>query len=268
MLFQRFDKPPFAQDDAGLWAAQQLVAAEGDHIHPCPDALLHGRLVVDAQRQQIHQRAGAQILDHRQAVFPAQRHHILQRYRLGKAHDAEIAGVDLQERPGIFPDGRFIVPQMGLVGGAHLPQDAAALHHDIRDAEGAADLHQLPPGGHHLAALAHGGKDQQDGGGVVVDHHGALRAGDAAEQGLGVAVAGAAAALLHIIFQRGIAPGHRIGRLGRPLGKAGPAQIGMQHHAGGVDHRPQGRPGFLRRPLQRLPAERLPAGELLRHASL
>src|SRR5512147_904197 len=44
------DKRPLANDDASLRSPQQLVATEGDHVHPGPDVLLYCRLVAADER--------------------------------------------------------------------------------------------------------------------------------------------------------------------------------------------------------------------------
>ena len=89
-----------------------------------------------------------------------QLHQIGQRHTSAETHNAVIAGMDLQKSSGLWLDGVPVVPQMGFVGGAHLPQAAAALGHDLRNPEGAADLHQFSPGDHYLAAVADGTESQ------------------------------------------------------------------------------------------------------------
>ena len=109
---------------------------------------------MDAELLKVHERAAADILNDRQIIFFAERDHVLERHRLGKAHDAVVARVDLQKRARLLADGALVVVQVGLVRRAHLAQRAAALHHDLRDAERAADLDELPARGHDLAAAA------------------------------------------------------------------------------------------------------------------
>ena len=223
MALELADILRLAQDNTRLGTAQQLVAAEGDDVHTGLYALLHGGLVVDTELFQIHQGAAAQVLNDRQALLPAQGNQFVQRHGLGKAHDLEVAGMYFQKRPGLRADGIFIVSQVGLVGGAHFPEGTAALDHDLRNPEGTADLHQLSPGGNDFTALAQGTEDQQHGGGVVVDHHGCLGAGDLADQGLDVVVAGATLALGQVIFQSGVTPGYGGHCIGSPLAQTGPA---------------------------------------------
>ena len=154
MALQDLDPLLFTQDNSCLGAAQQFIARKADDIHTCLDAVHDGGLVVDAQRLQIKETTRAQILDDRQAGLFAQFHQFLQGNTFGKAHDAEVGGMHLQQGTGILADGSFVVPQVGFVGGAHLPERAAALLHNFGDAERAADLHQFSTGGDDLAPLA------------------------------------------------------------------------------------------------------------------
>ena len=125
-------------------------------------------------------------------------------------------------------DGVFVIPQMGLVGGPHLPKDGPAARHDFRDAKGSADFDQLAPGNHHLPAPGQGIEGQQNGGGVVVDHQGRLRPGQFQQQVLHVAVTAAPFSLFEIVFEIGIIAGHRIylGHRLRAPGGTGPGWYG------------------------------------------
>ena len=125
---------------------------------------------------------------------------------------------------------------MGAVGGADLAQPAAGLAHDVGDAEGAADLHQLAARDHHLPPRRQGAQQQQHRGGVVVDREGGLGAGEVAEQRLEVGIALAAPAGPEVELEVGGAGrlGHRRQRLRR---QRGAAEIGVQHRAGQVQHR-------------------------------
>ena len=62
-----------ADDEPGLRAAQQFVAAEGDEIGARRQRLGDGRLVRQAPALEIDQRAAAEILDQRHAAFARQR---------------------------------------------------------------------------------------------------------------------------------------------------------------------------------------------------
>ena len=96
-----------ADDEAGLRAAEQLVAGEGDEVGAVGDRLRDGRLVREAEAREIDQRAGAEI------VAPAAR---CARARCaassragdlrGEALDAVVGGVDLEDQPGALADRR------------------------------------------------------------------------------------------------------------------------------------------------------------------
>lgn len=63
-----------------------------------------------------------------------------------------------------------------------------------------------------------------------------------------MAVPGAPAAGVHIVFQGGVPAGHPDYGLHRPAAQAGPAQVGVEGHAGAVDHAPQAGQGSLTGP--------------------
>ena len=158
-----------------------------------------------------------------------------------EAHDAVVGGVHAHEGAGSLIDGGGVVAQVAAVGGAHLAQAGTAFFHHFRDAEAAADLHQLPARDDDLAALAEGVQHQQDGGGVVVDHHAGLGAGQALEQPVDDGVTAAAAAAVQVELQVAVAgddPAH--GLLGAP-GQYGTAHVGMDDHTGAVDDVAQAR---------------------------
>ena len=77
---------PLAQNEPRLGPSQQLVPAEGDHVHPGLHTLLDRGFAVDAEGRQIHQGAAAQILDDRQAVLLPKLHQLRQGGPLGEAH--------------------------------------------------------------------------------------------------------------------------------------------------------------------------------------
>ncbi|MNT66762.1 hypothetical protein D3C72_2048500 [compost metagenome] len=78
---------------------------------------------------------------------------------------------------------------VGLVGGADLDQSGSRGGDHVRQAEGAADLDELPARDDDLTALCQSIDDEEDGGGVVVDDHGRFGSGELAEEGLDVGVA-------------------------------------------------------------------------------
>ena len=156
---------------------------------------------MDTEPAQIQQTAAAQIFNHRKVILMAQFHQIRQGRRLAEANDPVIAGMYLHQRFGAVVDCLFVVTQMGFVGGSYFFQLGAAAFHDFRNPEGAADFHQLSPGDDDLSALGQGRQHQEDGCSIVIHHQCALRAGEAAEDALHMAVAAAPFAGIQIEFQ-------------------------------------------------------------------
>ena len=76
-------------------------------------------------------------------MFVAQHRQFTFINRSGKPLNTVITGVHLHQQAGLLVDGRTIIFQMCTVGGANFHQLAASLAHDVRDAERAANLHQL-----------------------------------------------------------------------------------------------------------------------------
>ena len=68
---------PFADDDAALGPAQQLVAAEQDHVRSAADAVLGARFVGDGVAREIPQGAGSDIVDDQAMLCASQRDELL-----------------------------------------------------------------------------------------------------------------------------------------------------------------------------------------------
>ena len=115
----------------------------------------------------------------------------------------------------------------------------SAFFHDLRNAEAAADLHQLAARDDHLAVLAEAVQHQQHGGGVVVDHQRGLGPAQATYKLFHQFVAAAAPAGAQVELQIAVAIGGHGHGLPRLFGQHGAAQIGMHHHARGVEHGPE-----------------------------
>ena len=124
---------------------------------------------------------------------------------------------------------------MGFVGTADLAHLRAAGVHDFRDPEGTADLHQFAAGDGHGFPLCQRVEHQEDGTRVVVDHHGGLGAGEFAEKLFDKGIAAATAAGLGVIFQVAVAFGEFGNMHGGIFAQRGAAQIGVEHHTGGID---------------------------------
>ena len=228
-----------AHHNAGLGAAQQLVAAEADNIRSRLTGPLHCGLALNAVSGQVGQSPASQVVNHRQAAPPADFRQLLQGHILSKAHDLIIAGMHLEQRRCLVGNRPLIILGVGFIGGPHLRQSRVALLHNLRHPEGAADFHQLSPGDDHLFILGQGAQNQHDGGGVVVYRKGRFRPGQLAEQAFHMVVAAAPPALAAVVFQGIVIFRHLHGRQRRFMAHPGPAQVGVQHNACAVDHRPQ-----------------------------
>ena len=228
-----------AHHDAGLGPAQELVAREGDQVDPGRHHVGNRGLVGKPVGAQVDERPRAQILHHGNSPLPSEPGQ-LARGDLGReSHHPVVGGVNLEEQGRVRSDGLGVVAQVRPVGGAHLAQAGPAAQHDVGDAELAADLDQLSPRHHHLAAAGQRLQGEQDGGGVVVDDERVLGARQAPEEPLHVGVA--RAALLGGEIELQVAVGGGDGRHpgdGR-LAQERPAEIGVKHDPGGVDDRPE-----------------------------
>ncbi len=162
--------------------------------------------------RRVHERAAAKVRDHRHRVAAAELDELFERHLFGEALDTVVAGVHLEQQRRTFAQRLCVVLEMGAVGGADLHQAAAALAHDVRHAEAAADLHQLAAADRHALAVGQRVEREIDGGGVVVDHRRGLGAGQPAHQLLHQRVAVPAPAGGEVVFEI-----HRARRLHRSL---------------------------------------------------
>ena len=125
---------------------------------------------------------------------------------------------------------------MGPVRGSHLDQAHARLDQDLGHPEGAADLHQLAPGNHHLAPPSQAVHGEEDRRRIVVDRHGGLRPGKQTEQRPDPGQAIAALSALEVELQVRVGGGGLRSCPSGPGSQDGPTQIGMQDDTGGIDH--------------------------------
>ena len=72
MLAQALDDLLAARNDAGLAGADELVAAEQDHVGPGLDGLPDRRFMRQAELLEVKQRPGAQVVDQQQAPLARQ----------------------------------------------------------------------------------------------------------------------------------------------------------------------------------------------------
>ena len=185
------------------------------------------------------QHAGADVVDHRHAELAQ----LLDLDLLHEAELAEVRRVDAEDGAGRRPDRGLVVGPPGAVGRADLDEPGAGLGDHLGHPEAAADLDQLAAGDDHLPGRpGERGRGEQRRPGAVVDRHGRVGAGQLADERLDVVVPRSARAGREVELEVRVALGHPRHRLARGLGQRRAAEVGVEDHAGGVDHAPEPRP--------------------------
>ncbi len=203
------------------------------------DRLPRRRLGGQPPARQVDQRAAAEVDHERHAALAAERGQLGLGDAGGEALHRVVAGVHLHQQRAARAERLGVVAQVGAVGGADLDQLRAGPPHDVRDAERAADLDQLAARHRHLLPRRQRVEEQEHRGGVVVDGGRRLGAGQLAQQPFEVVVAVAAAAGGDVVLEVARPAHHRGHGLDRLLGEHRAAEVGVQHRAGEVEHRPQ-----------------------------
>ena len=163
----------------------------------------------------------------------------------GEALHHVIRGVDLHQQAGFGADRLGIILEMRAVGRADLAQGRTGPRHDVRHAEGAADLDQLAARDDGLATSGEGVEHEQHGRGVVVDEDRILGPGQFPHEIADMRVAFAALSGLDDVFEIGRCPHRRDHCLDRLLGQ--------QRHAADLLDRGGRRPAIAAQALDRLP---------------
>ena len=114
-----------ADDEPRLRSAEQFVAAEGNKIGSLRQRLSRGRLVRQAPAAEIDQRPAAEIFDKGYFMLASECGEICRSGGGGKALDRIVAGMRLEDQPGLRPDRGCKVGEMGAVGGPDLTQPGA-----------------------------------------------------------------------------------------------------------------------------------------------
>ena len=252
-----------ADHEPGLRAAQQLVARAGEHVHAGLQAVAHRGLAFEPECREVGERAAAEVLDQRHARLVGQLRQLGQLGLRDEPLHAEVAAMHAQDRAhvlAVLVQRLGVVLQIRAIGGAHLHQRRARELHDLGHAERAADLHQLAARDDDLLARGDPGQRQQDRGGAVVDRQRRLGARQARDPALDADAAVAALALLQVVLQRAIAGRHVGHRAAGELGERRPAEVRVQHDAGGVQHPAQQRARYQPRARGRGVRERVQVG--------
>ncbi len=202
------------------------------------------------EQREIGQGAAAEIVDHQGGALVGKGDELVESRLRGEADDAVVARVHAQHGARALAPGMLDVAQIGAVRGAHLDQASAAFGEDVGNAKTVADLDELAARDDHLAVAARGRQGEQHGRGVVVDHEGVGGAGQRAERVVHVALARGALAACQVDLQIGVGAGRQGDGGAGLVGQDRASEVGVGHHASGVDHRPQrGRHGGGHEPL-------------------
>ena len=166
--------------------------------------------------------------------------------RLGEPDDPEVGLMHLEQRadlPVAPGDGPPVVVDPRPVGRSDLDEPGAALLQDVGDPEGTPDFDQLPPGHHHVLPGGEGVEREQDSaGGIPGDGRGPSRK-HGFEEAAEVFLAAPPGAGSEIELEIGVTARGAEDGLRGALRERRPPQIGVDDHAGGVDHPPEVRPG-------------------------
>ena len=184
-------------DDAGLWAAEQLVAAERHDVGAGAQAGLRrsvrrasgGRPAIAALEE-----AAAEVFRDRHVELTADGGELVERRARGEAFDREVGRMDAQEQRRAIADRRGVVGRARAVGRADLAERRAGLRASRRGRGSRRRSRPARRARRSPRALRQRRQHQQRRRGVVVDDDGGLGAGEVAEQRLGVHVAAAARA--------------------------------------------------------------------------
>ncbi len=235
-----------SDDQPGLRAAQQLVAAESDDVGACGQRLARRGLVRQPVILEVHQRAAAKVGDQGQVVLVGEPGQLVLGHSRGESLYGVVAGVHLHQRRRARRDRAGVVLEVGAVGGADLDQLHAGARHDVGYAEGAADLDQLAARHRHFLLQAKRVQHEVDRRGVVVDDQRRLGAGQADQLALDVLVALPAVSAVEIELEVDGARHRERHRLRRLRRHDSAPQVRMQHRSGQVERRLERRLHFAR----------------------
>jgi hypothetical protein len=228
------DRLAHADHQPRLRAAEQLVAAEADDRGAGPDRPPH-RGLLGQQLDVVGEHAGADVVDHRHPES-AER---LDLDLLGEAERAEVRRVRAQDRAGALAERGGVVGKPRAVGRADLDEARPRLRDDLRDAEAAADLDELPARDDDVAprpAERRGGEQHR--GGAVVDRERRLGTRDLAQDAFDVGVARSALARGQLELEVRVALGGLGDRRARRGAQRRATEVRVHDDAGGVEHAP------------------------------
>ncbi len=148
-----------------------------------------------------------------------------------KTYDLEVGSVGAQDDTRRFRKRLLIIAGVHAICRANFNQFCAGLLHHVRDAESAADLHQLRAGDDCALAPGEGCQRQHNSRGVVIDHQGSLCAGNFLQDSFSVDQTRAAFSFVQVVFQVGVALRDGSHGCNGRLGERRASQVGMQDNA-------------------------------------
>ena len=204
MATQLVDQRLASGEDAGLRAAEQLVAAEAHEIDAGGERRAHrsARPRTPSSRLPLPRSSTTGMPSDRPASTSVAQlgRSVKPSMRKFEGCTRRISAVSGRRRRGVIGDAR-------AVRGADLAQDGAGLRHDVGHAEAAADLDQLAARDDHLASARRVRQHQQRRRGVVVHDHRGLGAGQRRQQRFGVHGPRAARAPGEVVLEVRVAAG-------------------------------------------------------------
>ena len=236
MLRNLFDQIPAACQNPCLWAAKQLVAAEGYKVCSFCQKLLNLFFSAKAIGCQIHKTAASKIHQKGDFVAVSCLGKLFHGWFMGEACDLIVAGVNLEERGGIFCHRILVIFQISAVGGSHFHKGGSALAAYVRDPEFAADFHKLSSGHNGLPTKCQRCQHYKHRCRVVIDCKTCLCTCQPAQIFRKMIVSAAPLPILQVHFQVGVS-GHKGHKLKHQLfSQRCTSKIGMQDHARCIDH--------------------------------
>jgi len=109
-------------------------------------------------------------------------------------------------RGRLFIDGSLVIPEMRAIGASHIPQGGSAGTHDVGNAKGAADFHQLTSRNDDFPVSSQGVQYEKNGPGVVVHHQCSLGSREFTQDRLGMDIAGTTPSSIEIVFEVVVSP--------------------------------------------------------------
>ena len=130
-----FDEGAPSDDGSALWAAQELVGAEGHDVGAVGDGLSDDGFVGERVALGGEEQAGACVVDEWDAGASGELGEGCDVDVAGEADEAEVAGVCFEYGGGVVGERGFVVGDACVVGGADVGHGGAAAGDDVGEAE-------------------------------------------------------------------------------------------------------------------------------------